>query len=129
MQKKSIRLLNDSGKRIASVPAGAVLPVFREEEDRAAVLYGDQRGYVRLADVEVGDPLSGEIRHGTVSVNGNTSGRATVKLRFGPSEKERVAASWKTGTKVIVLREENGFFQVEGKGLRLWIHKDYLTAE
>ena len=128
-QKKSIRLLNDSGKRIASVPAGAVLPVFREEEDRAAVLYGDQRGYVQLADVEVGDPLSGEIRHGTVSVNGNTSGRATVKLRFGPSEKERVAASWKTGTKVIVLREENGFFQVEGKGLRLWIHKDYLTAE
>ena len=128
-QEKTIRLLNDSGKRIASVPAGAVLPVFREEEDRAAVLYGDQRGYVRLADVEVGDPLSGEIRHGTVSVNGNTSGRATVKLRFGPSEKERVAASWKTGTKVIVLREENGFFQVEGKGLRLWIHKDYLTAE
>lgn len=128
-QKKAVKLLNSAGKRIASIPAGSVMPVLREDEDLIYVLWQDQRGYVKKTDAEILDPLEGEILHGMISVNGNTSGRATVKLRFGASEKERVAASWKTGTKVVMIREENDFWLVEGKGLRLWVQKDYVTAE
>ena len=51
-----------------------------------------------------------------------------MKLRFGPSEKEKVMENWKTGTRVILIRQENEFWQVEAKGLRLWVHQDYITA-
>ena len=128
-QKKTVRLLNSGGKRIATIPACAVMPVLREEEEQVYVIWQDQRGYVQRTNVEVTEPLAGEILHGTISVNGNTSGRATVKLRFGPSEKERVAASWKTGTPVFPIRKEENFWLVEGKGQRLWVQADYLTVE
>ena len=75
------------------------------------------------------EPSQGEIAHGLISVNGSTSGRATVKMRYGPSEKERVMASWKTGTRVTLIRQEKEFWQVEAEGLRVWVHQDYLTRE
>ena len=127
-QQKAVKLLNAEGKRIASVPGCSVLPVLREEEDQVQVMYEDQRGYLKRENVEVLEPLQGEIRHGMISVNGNTSGRATVKLRYGPSEKERVADNWKTGTEVILIRQEEEFWQIEARGVRLWVHQDYVTA-
>ena len=125
--RKNVRLTNEAGRRIASVPICTVLPVLREEEGRILVMHEDQRGYLSLEDAEVTDPLEGEIRHAKISVNGSTSGRATVKLRFGPSEKERVAENWKTGTEVILIRQENDFWQIEARGRRLWIQQDYVT--
>ncbi|MBQ9210073.1 MAG: hypothetical protein IJ153_00090 [Clostridia bacterium] len=128
-QKKAIRLLNAAGKRIATIPSCSVIPVLREEEEQVYVMYNGQRGYVNNEDVELFDPLAGEIVHGVISVKGNTSGRATVKLRYGPSEKERVVDNWKTGTKVTLIRKENDFWQVEAKGLRLWVQENYVTVE
>ncbi len=127
--KKSIKLLDAAGKRVDTIPACSVVPVLREDGEQVMVMYEDQRGYVKRTDLEVSDPLQGEILQGQISVNGNTSGRATVKLRYGPSEKERVADNWKTGTEVVLIRRENEFWQVEGKSRRLWVHQDYLTAE
>ena len=127
--KKAVKLLNEEGKRIASVAGRAVVPVLREEEDQILVLYKDQRGYLKLSDTEVFDPIQGEIQHGVLSVNGNTSGRATVKIRYGPSEKESVMASWKTGTKVTLIRQEEGFWLVEAKGVRAWVAENYITEE
>ena len=125
--RKNVRLTDEAGRRIASVPICTVLPVLREEEGRILVMHEDQRGYLSLENAEVTDPLEGEIRHAKISVNGSTSGRATVKLRFGPSEKERVAENWKTGTEVILIRQENDFWQIEARGRRLWIQQDYVT--
>ena len=129
IQKKSVRLMNEAGKKIGSVPRCTVVPVLREEEDRVCVIYDEQRGYLQKTDVEVFDPIAGEIQRGVISVNGNTSGRASVKTRFGPSEKESVVDTWKTGTKVILIRQENGFWLVEGKGLRVWVSGNYVTPE
>ena len=128
-KKKAVRLYNEAGKRIGSVPSCTVLPVLRTEEKRCLVVYGETRGYLMLEDAELLDPVSGEIRKGVISVNGSTSGRATVKLRFGPSDKERIVDSWKTGTGVLLIRKENDFWQVEGNGIRVWVHQDYVTAE
>ena len=115
------------GDARAKLDATGLVPVIREEEDQIYVLYQELRGYVKLSDAEVIDPVEGEILHGTISVNGNTSGRATVKLRYGPSVKEKVMQTWKTGTKAILIRQENDFWLIEAKGLRLWVHKDYIT--
>ena len=103
--RKAVRLLNGAGKRIATIPGRTVVPVLREEEDRVYVLAEEQRGYVLKSDIEMIEPVQGEIMHGAVSVGGNTSGRATVKMRFGPSGKERVAAQWKTGTPGTLISE------------------------
>ena len=74
-------------------------------------------------------PREGDIRYGVISLNGNTSGRATVRMRYGPSEKERIVDNWKTGTKVLLLRQENEFWLVEGLGMRLWVSQEFVTPE
>lgn len=130
-KKKNIKLMNDKGKRIASIPSCAVFPVLRveNEEKRAYVIYDETRGYVSLSDVEIISPLEGNIQNALISVNGSTSGRATVKVRYGPSVKEKVIENWKTGTSVTLIREEGEFYLVEGKGKRVWVQKDYLTED
>lgn len=128
-EKKNILLRNAEGKRAGTIPPCTILPVLKEEEDAFYVQYGDLRGYVRKNAVETVEPLQGEIRTGRISVNGSTSGRASVKMRFGPSEKHKVMGNWKTGTEVCVIAESDGFWQVEGKGMRVWVHRDYLTPD
>ena len=127
--KKNIQLKNAEGKRAGTVSSCAVMPLLREEEDRLYVLSGDRRGYISREDAEVVAALEGEIIRGAISVNGNTSGRAKVKMRFGPSEKHRVVDQWKTGTAVTVLAKEGDFYQVTARSLRLWVHQDFLTGE
>ena len=126
---KAVKMTNAEGKRTASIPGRTVLPVLRTEEDRVFILYKDTRGYVSADDVEITEPVSGEVKYGQLSVNGSTSGRATVKLRYGPSEKNRVAEEWKTGTRLLLLREEDGFWLAEAKGVQLWVDGKYVTAE
>ena len=65
----------------------------------------------------------------TVSLKGNTSGRATVKARFSGSDKARVVKQIKTGTEVRILEEKGDYCRVEADDFLLWIHKDYLTRE
>ena len=128
-EKRNIRFYDDEGKRIGSIAPCRILPVLRTEEDRVYVQNGESRGYVKTQDVELTEPLQGEIRKGVISVNGSTSGRATVKMRFGPSEKHKVIENWKTGTEVTLLKLEDQFWQVEAKGRRVWVHQDYVMTE
>ncbi len=128
-QKKAVRMLNAGGKRIGSVPSCAIVPVLGETEDLLQVIYDGNRGYVKASEVEMISPLEGDIRYGVISLNGNTSGRATVRMRYGPSEKERIVDNWKTGTKVLLLRQENEFWLVEGLGMRLWVSQEFVTPE
>ncbi|MBO4292176.1 MAG: SH3 domain-containing protein, partial [Lachnospiraceae bacterium] len=128
-EKKNIRLYNDEGKRIGSVSSCRILPVLHAEGDRIYVQDGENRGFVKAQEVELTDPVQGEIRKGVISVNGNTSGRATVKMRFGPSEKHKVIENLKTGTEVTLLKLENQFWQVDANGRRVWVHQDYVMTE
>ena len=127
--KKAVKLKNEAGKRLANVAACQVVPVLKTEEDKVMVMVGEQRGFLKLSDVELAEPLEDEIQTALISVKGSTSGRASVKLRYGPSEKEKVMANWKTGTQVTLIRQEGEFWQIEGKGLRLWVHQDYLRIQ
>ena len=128
IQKKSgARLLNESGKRIDTVPACALLPVFEVQEGRILVIYDENRGTISAEDAVLLTPA--EARPGQISLKGNTSGRAKVKMRFGASTKEKVMAEWKTGTAVSIILKESDFYLVEAQGLRLWVQEDFLTAK
>ena len=126
--RKSIRLLDGEGKRIGSVPRRTVLPVLEENEDRLLVMYGEKRGWVLKKDTELLEPLEGEIPTGVLSVNGVASGRATVRMRLGPSEKESIAETWKTGTEISVVGREGDFLLAEARGMRLWVHRDFVSG-
>ncbi len=128
-EKKNIRLNSEAGTRVGTAAPCRILPVLREEEDRVYVIDEETRGFVLKSQVELAEAPDGDITKGIISVNGSTSGRAQVKLRFGPSEKQKVMATWKTGTEVTVLGWQDDFWQVEAKGLRLWVHKDFLTTD
>ena len=126
-EKKDIKMLDADGKRIGTVKPCRILPVLREETDRVYVIDGEKRGYLKKENIGIVSAMEDPILKGTISVNGSTSGRAKVKMRFGPSEKHKVMDQWKTGTEVVLLSGEGEFWQVEAKGYRMWVHTDYLT--
>ena len=128
-RKKAVRLNSGEGKRLGTIPTCTLIPVLREEEEAFYVIWKDQRGYVSKADAIPVAALEGKIYSGVIHVKGSTSGRAKVKMRFGPSEKERPMDNWKTGTQVTLIGKEGEFWQVEAGGVRLWIHQDYLQPE
>ncbi|MBR2663811.1 MAG: hypothetical protein IKE25_08865 [Clostridia bacterium] len=128
-EKKNIKMVNADGKRIGTIAPCRVLPVLAEEDGRVYIIDGETRGYLKTESIEIAEPAAGEILKGQISVNGNTSGRAKVKMRFGPSEKQKVIDNWRTGTEVTLLAKSGEFWQVEGRGMRLWVHQDYLTAD
>ncbi len=126
--KSGAKMTNEEGKKIAGVPGCSVVLVLSAEENRVRCAWGEDRGYLSLKDVELLEP--GEnVRTGQISVNGNTSGRAEVRMRMSASVKSRTMAQWKTGTRVAIIREEGDFVLVEAKGLRLWVQKEYLTPD
>ena len=128
-EKKNIKMVNADGKRIGTIAPCRVLPVLAEEDGRVYIIDGETRGYLKTESIEIAEPAAGEILKGQISVNGNTSGWAKVKMRFGPSEKQKVIDNWRTGTEVTLLAKSGEFWQVEGRGMRLWVHQDYLTAD
>ncbi len=126
--KSGAKMTNGDGKKIASVPACSLLVVLAAEEDRVWCVHGEDRGYLALKDVELLESAEG-YRMGQISIKGNTSGRAKVRMRLSASAKSKTVAEWKTGTRVAILQEEGDFLLVEAQGLRVWVQKDYVTPE
>ncbi len=126
--KKAVRLLDEDGKKIGTLAAGSLTPILQAEEKRLLVMAGETRGYLKRSDAQVLDVVE-EYRTGVIQVNGYTNGRMEVKVRFAPSAKGKVMAQWKTGTRVAVLAEQDGFFLVEAKGLRVWVQAEYVLTD
>ena len=107
-----------------------MLPVLRSEEKRLYVIYNGIKGYISRGDAELTDPLPAQgIRSGVVSYKGNTSGLTRVRVRYSGSAKGKVLDEWKTGTRVNVLAQKDGFYQIDGRGMRVWVQEDFLTVE
>ena len=127
---RSMIMVNAERKRISTIPPYTIVPVLKTEDGKACVVYQNKRGYIKLKEAEILKPLQGEILTGVLSVNGKTDGKAMIKVRIGPSEKNHILESWRVGTEVTLLDEEGEYRLVEANGKRAWIKKDYiLTAE
>lgn len=128
-KKKRIVLKSGEGKRIGSLPACSLMLVMEIGEKSVRIRTAELSGYVSVEDVEIIPVSAAPPRAATVALNGSVSGRAAVKVRYGPSQKEKTIAEWKTGTQVAITGQQDGFFQVEGNGLRGWIAEAYLLLE
>ena len=128
-KKSGATLKNSAGKKTARLPACSILPVISLGSKNAKVIYNGKTGFVSLSDVDLTGFVSEIIGSGTITLNGNASGRAEIKIRYAGSSSGKVVDNWKTGTKVTVLDEKNGFCQIEAKGLRVWVQDKYLTLD
>ena len=127
--KKRVPLRNGEGKRISSLAPCSLHLVTELGEDSARIRDEEQSGYVSLKDVEIIPVSAAAPRAARITLKGSASGRATIKIRYGPSQKAKILTEWKTGVQVAVTGEADGFFQVEGNGLRGWIAEEYITME
>ena len=122
-------LKNSAGKKIAKVPACTILPVRRITKGQVYVMYDGKGGYLDRANVKLYGVMQEDPEKATVTLNGNASGRASIKVRVAGSSSGRVLDSWKTGTPVVIISENKNFYEVEGKGQRVWIQDEYITKQ
>ena len=118
-----------NSKRLTQIPYHTVIEILEVDGDWAKAVYNGKTGFVSLSDVDLTGFVSEIIGSGTITLNGNASGRAEIKIRYAGSSSGKVVDNWKTGTKVTVLDEKNGFCQIEAKGLRVWVQDKYLTLD
>ena len=129
--KKNTILMDAAGKRVSGIRAlqtGALVMVLGAEEKQLYVFCKGAFGYVKKANAELLDVAQGEYPTGLISVNGRTSGSAEVNIRPDPSGKQTLY-SWVVGTPVAILEEKGGYCYAEGKGIRGWVKKEYITPD
>ena len=72
---------------------------------------------------------AGQHEIGIISVDGKTHGNATVRLRAKASPKSKVLKNCRVGTSVIILGEQEGYYNVRVGGQEGYIQKEYLTLQ
>ncbi len=125
--RKSIAMKNHSGTKLKTIPGRSVLQVLGVEEDRVRVRYDEAVGYVESKSVELMDLSQISGIQGQLSLNGSTSGRAKIKVRLTPGGK--VLGEYVTGTDLVMLAEEEDAYEVELKGIRGYVQKEFVTLE
>lgn len=107
---------------------GWVCAVLKTGKEYTKIHYQGVEGYVKTkslrffpaADVEK-SPL------GLLSYQGRTTGKRTINLRCLPDKKSVSVASWPVGTQVYLLSHENGWWEVEARGIRGFVQEEYVT--
>ena len=128
---KDAKFTDAEGKTIsgnAKIRYGYMCPVLELQENQVYVAWKDTFGYLSLKDVELLE-IGTDFRTGLISVNGKTTVAATVRVRRDANVKSKVQAEWKAGTPVAVVRREDDFYLVEGKGIRAWVEGKCLTLD
>ena len=128
---KDAKFTDAEGKTIAGnakIRYGYMCPVLEVLEDKVYVAWKDKFGYLSLKDVELLE-TGADFETGLISINGKTTVAATVRVRQEPKVKAKQMAEWKAGTPVAIVRREEDFFLVEGKGIRAWVEGKYLTID
>ena len=131
--KKGTRLLDGKGNALSGVRllvCGTMVPVLRLDDDTLYVVWQNTCGYLSRKNAELLPVRTeGAFQTGTISLNGKTAGAATVIVHLNPKANSVKVTEWKIGTPVAVVQEEDGFFLVEGKGVRGWVHSKYITLD
>ena len=131
VSKKNTAFTDADGKKISGFKAlqtGTLVPVLSVGDKLLYVYYKGAFGYIKKANAELLDVSAEELPTGLVSVNGRTTGSAEVNIRLDSSGKTG-SYTWVVGTPVTILGEKGGYYLAEGKGLRGWIKKEYITSD
>ncbi len=122
---KGVTLTDRSGKKLKTIKGRSVMLVLGVEDDKVQVRYDEAIGYVPSKSVELLNLTKVTGTPGVLSLNGNVSGRATIRVRYNPGGK--LMDNIKTGTPIVVLSEEKDYYQIEVSGRRGYVQKEYVT--
>ena len=130
--KKNTAFVDADGKKISGFKVlnpGLLVPVLREEAKQLYVCYRGTFGYIKKANAEFLSISEEDFPTGLVSINGRTSGSSTVRIRVEAKAKGSSYYDWVVGTPLTLLEEKGNFYLAEGKGIRGWIQKEYVTPD
>ncbi|MBQ9264885.1 MAG: SH3 domain-containing protein [Clostridia bacterium] len=109
--------------------AGWVVVVLKIGKQYTQINYQGVEGYVKTSSLRFISPATPEqTALGQLSYKGKVTGKTTVNLRAAASRKSVVVATWITGTEVYILGHENGWYEVEARGIRGYVQERYLTV-
>ena len=127
---KDAEVADSGGAKIGKAARGTLLPLIAEEEDRLLVRFEDRPGYLSKEDAQAVSIPPETYREGILHVKGTVTGKSKVSCRRSPLENSVRIGQWPTGTKVLLLAEQDGYFLAEADGLRGWVSaKNVQTAD
>ena len=118
------------GKRLANVPAGAVVAVLDNVngENYTRVYYAGRIGFISnglLVYSDGEDPIA----HGVLSVDGSTAGTAQISVWVHPTTASFQVGKWNVGTVVDVLEYNDDWIRVEVDGFQGWVNSKYINLQ
>ena len=118
---------SDSGKALQKCKAGTVVMVLETGAQWSKISYKDTVGYVLTGCLKWYDAQTEGT--GLLSYNGRTTGSTTINVRNAPSGDSAKIAEWPTGTEVEVFGLENGWYEIEYKGIHGFVMEKFLTVQ
>ena len=129
--KKNTAFTDASGKKISGYKAlqtGTLVMVLSAEDKQLYVCYKGAFGYIPRSNAELLDVSPEDSPTGVISVKGRTTGTSEVNIRLDTSGKMG-QYTWTVGTPVTILEEKGGYYFAEGKGIRGWVKKEFVTPD
>ncbi len=124
---KSVTVKDGKGKKVKTVPGRTVMQVLASDDERVRVRYDGTTGFVDRKSVDLIDLNAMAGKRGTLSLNGNVSGRAKIKVRITPGGK--VLDEYPTGTPLVLFSEAEETYEIEIEGRRGYVQKEFVTLE
>ena len=113
---------------VGKAKVGRIVMVADVGEDHSKVIYGSSTGYLPNSVLRFLNPAEAEPQHALVSYQGQTTGKHKVNLRQSASKGSKALQSLTPGTAAVVLRHENGWYEVEVDGWHGYIQEAFLTV-
>ena len=128
-EAKMRKRANEKSAVFYTCKAGWVCAVLSIGKTYARIHYQGVEGYVKVKSLRFFPAAdAAAARMGTLSYQGRITGKREINVRGTPSKKSAVAATWPVGTEVYLHTHENGWWEVEARGIRGYVLEEYVTA-
>ncbi|MBQ8161962.1 MAG: hypothetical protein IJ083_14645 [Clostridia bacterium] len=108
---------------------GLIVGVIKPGKSYTRIFANGKVGCVLTETLVTLDVDAEPLGYGIITVKGKVAKGDWVNVRGGPSAKSRIVDSWYCGTEVTVWAHENSFYEIEAKGLRVYINDKFLTMQ
>lgn len=116
-----------NGRTVRQCKAGTVVIVLEAGAEWTKVRYREFEGYVLTRCLRFSDGKADVMGTGVLTYNGYSNGSTSINVRNAPDREAVKIAEWKTGTEVTVFSLNNGWYEIEHRGLHGFVMENYLT--
>lgn len=114
---------------ITKCKAGTIVSVLEYGKKFCKITYDGSVGYILTSCLQFHAPTEQPVGEAVLTYNGKATGRTTINVRNDADGDSAKITEWRTGTKVLVFGQENGWYEIEANGMRGYVKDDFLTME